>query len=559
MAVGLALVRPPAPASCPAPQAASPHSPRPGVGGRPRRFPRLHVILPPNFIEGWKRGSVTATFEIEQNSTRKLLPKNISSLLKGGRQEDKDVLQYLFTSDSLAGMATLDGSSASKLFTVLAGHPRMTLGRGPKLEIQRNQTSLRLEASPEPNGSGLSLSVRLPADGETFVVADTAWNWCKKTLTLTLLAPGSANAIHRTVFGGAGAHIGGGPFPPFWCSRFRSFEGGFPLMWMGAGSTAVPLDVTPETPRLALEFEGSLNHLEATLQALYGNGRIVTIGVTDPREQFTFPRGKAPGQFSCRNVGCEDSARDRLRGYGFRGPDTRGAYALDGQDAILRFFATGVPELQKEWEVRTGARFQRITDQQVEVVRPRFEIQSSGENWLDLGVSLVATRSGQRFTPSEMARLLEMGRGHQRLPNGRIAVFPAQSVEDLQQVLLDCDASQSQGRDATACRAGTPPISTPRCASSGFNRRVGRRCAAGNVGSRRPRRWICRPRSRLACAPTSAKASPGSIFSPATTSAACWPMKWDWARPCRRSPFSWHFADGRPPGRGRCWWSVPLR
>ena len=150
------------------------------------------------------------------------------------------------------------------------------------------------------------------------------------------------------------------------------------------------------------------------------------------------------GRYFSRNVEFEDTALARLRGLGFRGPDVRGGYVLAGQDVILRFFALGVPGLQKEWEVRTGERFQRITDQQLEIVRPDFEVRSSGENWLDLGVSLVAPRSGQRFSPAEMARLLEMGRGHSRLPNGRIAVFPAQSVDDLQQVLLDCDAQQAQ-------------------------------------------------------------------------------------------------------------------
>ncbi|OAI41833.1 hypothetical protein AYO41_05180 [Verrucomicrobia bacterium SCGC AG-212-E04] len=207
---------------------------------------------------------------------------------------------------------------------------------------------------------------------------------------------------------------------------------------------SVPLRVEAARPRLVLEFEGSLNHLDGTLQAIYASGRIVTIGVTDPREQFTFSDRDEPARLFSRNMEMEQQALERLAGYGFRGPSTSGTHALAGQEAILRFFAVGLPELQRDWEVRVGARFQRITDQQLDLVEPKLEIQSSGENWFDLGVSLVAAGSGERFSPSEMARLLQMGRGFTRLGNGRIAVLPAKSLEDLQQVLLDCETSQPQ-------------------------------------------------------------------------------------------------------------------
>ena len=443
VAVGLALIRPPKETVPTVTRPAGPPAADLGLVVDENAPQRLHVVLPPNFIDGWKRGSLTVGFEIEQNGTKKLLQETVVSTIRNWLSADKVVIQYLSTIDSLAGVVTLGEADSAKLFTALVGHPRVSLGRKEALRVRSPERLLKLKVQSGADGTGLSLTLVPPTDGETMFMTDSAWNWCKKTLSLTLLAPGLPKQ-YSGLFSGEPVVISGDGASAFLVEEVPILRRWFSIDAEAADSAAVPLNVVPATPRLVLKFEGSLNHLQATLQAIYGNGRMVTIGVTSPREQFTFPRGEAPGQFSCRNVEMEESALARLRQLGFRGPDTRGAYALDGQDAILRFFATGLPVLQMEWEVRTGARFQRITDQQLEIVRPEFEIRGSGENWLDLGVSLVAARSGQRFSPAEMARLLEMGRDHQRLPNGRIAVFPAQSVDDLQQVLLDCDSSQLQ-------------------------------------------------------------------------------------------------------------------
>ena len=443
VAVGLALIRP-AQVTVPAPAKAEvPRSDGPALVADENAPQRLHVVLPPNFVEGWKRGSMTLGFELEQSGAKKLLLKNVISSITHWLSHDKIVIENLLTIDAVGGMVTLSGLELANLFTALVGHPRVTLGRKENLRIQKKEGLPKLHIHTGGDGDNLKIALHLPTEGENLVLGESVWHWCKKTVTLTLLVS-NLPSRYTALFSGLPVVIPAEGASGFLVQEVPLLRRWFSIDVEGTGSSALPLNVVPATPRLVLEFEGSLNHLEATLQAIYGNGRVVTIGVTSPRDQFTYPRGDAPGQIFCRNVEMEETALSRLRQLGFRGPDTRGAYALDGQDAILRFFATGVPALQNEWDVRTGARFQRITDQQLEIVRPEFEIRGSGENWLDLGVSLVAARSGQKFSPAEMARLLEMGRGHQRLPNGRIAVFPAQTVDDLQQVLLDCDSSQPQ-------------------------------------------------------------------------------------------------------------------
>ena len=168
------------------------------------------------------------------------------------------------------------------------------------------------------------------------------------------------------------------------------------------------------------------------------------MGVTPEREQWTRPDPARPGRLLSRNLPAERAALARLHGFGFRGPDTRGAHALKGQDAILRFFAAGIPALEKTpgWTVRVGPRFQRVTDAQVETLRPEVEIRGSGENWFDLSYSLVATGSGERFDSHAVARLLQGGGSAARLRNGKLAVFSADLLDDFRQVLLDADPGQ---------------------------------------------------------------------------------------------------------------------
>src|SRR5450432_4253621 len=73
VAVGLALIRPGADAAKPVEaKPVPPGSVDPGLVDDENAPNRLHIVLPPNFIEAWKRGSVTVVFEVEQDGAKKL-------------------------------------------------------------------------------------------------------------------------------------------------------------------------------------------------------------------------------------------------------------------------------------------------------------------------------------------------------------------------------------------------------------------------------------------------------------------------------------------------------
>ena len=445
IAVGLALIRPPRASSTAEPT-------RPPAGPSPpgaaltisiddAAEARVHVVLPPNFPAAWRKGAVTVGFEIVLGGSRKLLQKHVVSILTHLRQEDYDIIQFWAVRlGGTAGIVTLGPADFAELLSILVEHPRVTLARKESIRVVAQAEKPRLRIRREPTG-GLAVALFAVEGSEWFPGVTGGWSWASDTHTLTE----TANELpkqYSVLFRGESVTIPAEAASAFLTKELEALRDWFAVEIGTGDDPGVPLRVEPAVPRIAFEFEGSLNHLDGTLQAIYESGPIVTIGVTHPSEQFTFSSVAEPGRMSCRNAAFEQLALERLAGQGFRGPSARGSYALDGQEAILRFFAIGLPELQRDWEVRVGARFQRVTDQQVDVVEPKLEIQSSGENWFDLGVSLVASGSGERFAPAEMARLLQMGRGFTRLGNGRIAVVPAKSLEDLQQVLLDCETSQ---------------------------------------------------------------------------------------------------------------------
>jgi len=143
-----------------------------------------------------------------------------------------------------------------------------------------------------------------------------------------------------------------------------------------------------------------------------------------------------------------------LQRSGFAGPDAQGRWQLNGQNAVLNFFAREFPKLQSEWTVTLEERLERSTTQNLERIEPRFQITSSGLQWFDLGVVFSST-SGEKFSAAEIQRLVLSGQSHVRLRNGRTAVLDTGAVEELQEVLLDCSPQQhAQGYRIAATQAG---------------------------------------------------------------------------------------------------------
>ncbi len=179
---------------------------------------------------------------------------------------------------------------------------------------------------------------------------------------------------------------------------------------------ASALENTTEPPGVRLALEGSLRHLEAEISFVYAT----------------------PGK---QNPPAEALALARLARCGFE--DDKGRAVLRGEDAVIRFFASELPRLQREWTVVEGERFRHVTR---DIVRfePRFAIKERGDGWLDFHVHFTAGREAV-LSDQDLQRLLRSGKPQLRLADGRLAVPDAELASDLEEVLRDCAPAFERG------------------------------------------------------------------------------------------------------------------
>ncbi|HEY5953217.1 MAG TPA: SNF2-related protein [Terrimicrobiaceae bacterium] len=173
---------------------------------------------------------------------------------------------------------------------------------------------------------------------------------------------------------------------------------------------------TTEEPRIELALEGSLRHLEAEIRFHYS-------------------------QPDVSNPARETEALTRLVECGFT--EDHGKAVLRGEEAIVGFFAAGLPKLKQTWQVTEGERFQHVTRDFVRL-EPRFAIREQDDGWLDFHVHYTAG-SDAVFSSADLGRLLQTGRADLRLKDGRVVVADPAVVGDLEEVLRDCDPRQERG------------------------------------------------------------------------------------------------------------------
>ena len=172
---------------------------------------------------------------------------------------------------------------------------------------------------------------------------------------------------------------------------------------------------TDEIPIVELTLEGSLRHLEAGISFRYDKP-----GLANPAK--------------------EAEALMQLMAAGFQ--DYKGKAALQGEEAVIRFFARDLPKLKQSWQVTEGERFQHVTRDFIRI-EPQFAIREQSDGWLDFHVHYVAGKDAV-FSPADIQRMLQTG-GHTKLKDGRIAVADSALAADLEEVLRDCNPRQERG------------------------------------------------------------------------------------------------------------------
>ncbi len=422
LAVGLAVLKPlaaVAPPSLPVVPAtvASPFS---TTEGEPCA---LWVILPPNFAAAWEKGAIMVVVEAAFGSQRRpLATLNVAARYRTDEADVRLGEKFMaLAGGRLAAMATLSRAEFAELLGVLAGHPRVSFGKATVATVEGQGTAPVLNVSRLADGA-----VRLECARDTHTLLAPTAAWRLEGATFSPVAAGLPAAYLRileeaiTVPASAAEGFMERELPML--ARFFTIEGEL------AAQALEPVEL-PE-PKFSATIEGSLNHLTASVEAIYGERR-VTLDAT----------GAALARFA-RNRSAEQSSLERLRACGFSGPDGKGELVLKGEARILAFFASALPRLQREWRVTVGERFQHVT-REVERIEPRVEIHSSGEQWFDLSYELAAT-GGERFSGADIQRLLHAGQSHIRRKNGKLAVFDPGLLDEFENVLRESSPDQRQ-------------------------------------------------------------------------------------------------------------------
>jgi superfamily II DNA or RNA helicase len=404
---------------------------RPVEPSADRQRLELHLVFPPNLQASWEKNQIVVGFEVVRKGGRTLASALDAHQTYYCSKMDRAALELgrEFAGGKLPGMTILNREKFLQLVGILVGHPRVTLARKTSIEISGERLLPRLATEMLGDGRWKISIDRSSHPGVWFMGSSAAWLWSELRFRpvspglpvaylpvlrepVTLSAEQGLNFIQRELSG---------------LSSYFQFDD---------QSKASPT-FEPALPEVIAIFEGSLNQLGAKIQCRYGQ-RIVTLGVTSPVEAFIFKDGDT---MRSRNIAFERNTLRRILDAGFTGPSTAGEYLLRGQNPILSFFARDLPQLQKEWKVSIGSRFQHVT-RTVERITPKLEITGSGEDWFDFSFS-VETPGGQQFSTAEVQRLLQIGQSVTRLRDGRLAVLDTDGLEEFQAILRDCDPSQN--------------------------------------------------------------------------------------------------------------------
>ncbi len=397
--------------------------------GRPAE---LGFLLPPNFATALEKGRVMLVIEgyWEQGRTPlNALPLDVAF---SWSQQDLALLDLLegFSGAEVPGMLMLSTMQFATLLPLLVGHRNLSLGRTLALQVLPQARKVTLRATLQPTGEIRLQIAPLPSTVLTFG-APLVWTFAHDRFQVLGLPPEFALVMNQP-------ELISRERVPLFLSRLSTLK---ETVEVEANFNEQSFTSEVRVLKVRLALAGGLAQLSASLFFNYG---AIEIPAASGTHGLTIPLASNPTAYLVRDSAQETVVRQRLMAAGFGPGSASGEYQIKGQDAVLTFFAKHYPRLLREWSVTLEERLEKVTIPSMVRIEPEFEIHSSGEQWFDVAVNYCAT-GGQRFNPAEIQRLLRSGQSHTRLPSGKIAVFDAVAIQDLQEVLLDSAPQQHEG------------------------------------------------------------------------------------------------------------------
>jgi superfamily II DNA or RNA helicase len=452
VAVGLAVLSPqPAPIKTQNAEADSPAKKEPPAKPEGKRLRRalesgegepleISVVLPPNLAEAISKGRIMLFAEGKWRKGRMplaALPLDESFRVDAADGVLLDALEKINGGETPATLMLAPAQFASVL-PALAGHPRVSLGKSQNLQVATDP--LRLPVSAELETSG-EITVRLKGPQPKAIIdANDGWIFDGAVVRRAVLPPGLGDILKGPM------RISREHVPFFLSAAWPRLNADCDV---SANFALDDFILEPGIPAFKLRLDGGLAFLNATLECLY-EGKSVSLSNI---QSSWMPDPRSPARYRTRDIAAERAAVARLAKRGFAGPGENQTFRLEGENAVLNFFAREYPRLQREWEITLEQRLERSA-QKLEFVEPSFQITSSGESWFDMGVSY-GTPSGAQLSQADIQRLLLSGQSHTRLKDGRIGLVNSEALEEFQETLRDCAPQQhSQGYRIGNAQAG---------------------------------------------------------------------------------------------------------
>lgn len=336
----------------------------------------------------------------------------------------------------------LRAEQAVEVFQILRGHPRLSWRSSP---LSISDVLLRLPLMLLPHGNQAKMVIAPPLGSSFLAARNGIWCYFPEETALLECSLNSLAEADRTSL--LAAFQSRKPWERSWRWFFQNLEALNSAFRLDTSRLPAMPQLRIGQPRFLLNLEGSLNHLAAKLSCQYD---AITITPGDHGSsaalQFPYEKSGAGLEFVDRDFRGEEEAVAELQRAGFSPMDSKGQQALRGQNAILSFFASRLPRLQRQWEVKIGARFSEIS-RGITRVQPIIEGQGPllEGGWLDVDIGY-ATSEGSRIPREEIQRLLRVGQSGARLANGKMVAIDLEACGELDEVLRDINPGQSSGR-----------------------------------------------------------------------------------------------------------------
>jgi hypothetical protein len=279
LAVGLAFIRPKPAVAAPAQTPAPPRQVKPvlKLDGTENRI-QAYFILPPSFLNSWDRNQVMIGCEVETGGKRVLASALSPELSFSCSEIDLRALESLrtYTDGRLPGMLTLSRDQFLEVLGLLVQHPGITLGRATPVSVKPEGIKPRLKVE-ELADRRLKLTAETPEEPRTLLVGtNSAWQWAENQFQP--VARGLPTAYFPLLL--EPVILAADQSEGFILKELPSLTAFFEI----EGHANIKVS-EPGKPEIFGTFEGSLNHLTAKLQFLYGK-RMVTFGATPAAETF---------------------------------------------------------------------------------------------------------------------------------------------------------------------------------------------------------------------------------------------------------------------------------